>query len=685
MLKKPHKLRVVVLAALLCVLGSLVAARLYYLQVYNGERYAARADRQQTMRVTIQPERGDILDRLGRPLATSTGSLSIYVDPKFFQAPEANIDLDALSRQLAYYTNIDADTIHDRLSGTRVVALARQMDNDVAQRAGDLIEDYGVTGRGWWFHRESKRLYPRHLAPHVIGFTGTDADGDNHGLEGLEKLYNDELHGQRIESQASRSAISQVMQPFRHEDLVAARGETLVLTLDAAIQQSLESALRQAVEENDADAAAGIVQDVETGGILALASYPTFDPEEYSTAATDGRRNRVLTDPLETGSVAKLFTAAMLLDANLVAPNTMFDCEGGRWVIGRRAVRDSHELGVVPFTEVMRHSSNIGIIKAAQVLENDSWYASLRRFGLGQRSGIDLPGEGNGLLYPPERWTALSRSSLPMGYEMALTSIQIVNGITGLVNGGELLKPYIVKERRDARGNVVWRAERTVITRMVRPTTSEIMRNIMEDVVVNGTGKKAAVTGFRVGGKTGTTRKSQVLSRREYIASFAGAMPIDRPRFSVYCYVDNPKAGKYYAADVAAPVFQQVARTAALQLGLVPTMPPEADAIASAAPAGPIHQAAVGIDEAPTVTLPGTMPDLHGLSMAEVRRALAGHQSPVRFLGTGRVADQSPAPGASFDAANEVLIVFQSDAARAPSASLVAINTAATLPARTRP
>lgn len=160
-----------------------------------------------------------------------------------------------------------------------------------------------------------------------------------------------------------------------------------------------------------------------------------------------------------------------------------------------------------------------------------------------------------------------------MGYEMALTSLQIVNGITGLVNGGELLKPCMVKERRDARGNVVWRAERTVITRMVRPTTSEIMRNIMEDVVVNGTGKKAAVPGFRVGGKTGTTRKSHVLTRREYIASFAGAMPIDNPRFAVYCYVDNPKAGKYYAADVAAPVFQQVARTAALQMGLMPTLP----------------------------------------------------------------------------------------------------------------
>ncbi len=664
MLKKPHKLRVVLLGGFFCVLASTVLTRLYVLQVVRNDYYSGRADRQQTIRLTLQAERGDILDRRLRPLATSTGTLSIYINPKFFHAPESDVDLDALANQISYYTGLSPQHVRDRFERGAVTDIGRQLNPDAAQKVGDLLDEYEISRQGFWFHRESKRQYPRGLAPHIIGFCGSDGDGDNEGLAGLEFLYNNELKGEKLEAETVRTGISQVMQPVAQKDLLAARGDTLVLTIDAAIQEAAENALASAGEEFNADACGAIVQDVNTGAILALASWPTFDNSKYGASPAASRRNRLLTDPLETGSVAKLFTAAFLLDSGKIQINTLVDCEGGRTVIGRRRITDApgHYLDVVPFYEVIRYSSNVGTIKAAQALENDEWYAYLRSFGLGQKSGVDLPGEGSGILYPVEKWTSYSRTSLPMGYEMALTSMQIVNAISGMVNGGELLEPYVIAEIRDSHGNVTWQHERTVKNRMIRPATSLLMREIMEDVVANGTGTKAQIPGFRVGGKTGTTVKSQVLTHKEYIASFGGVVPINDPKIAIYCFVDNPH-GKHYASEVAAPVFQKIGREAVLQLGLVPT---EVENQVTAFDARmtaplPLNPAMTDIDQ---LAERQTMPDLRGLTMAEVRTWLHADLANVRFTGSGRLADQSPLPGEVIEPTTEITLIFDQEAAR---------------------
>ncbi|MCB2154381.1 PASTA domain-containing protein [bacterium] len=672
MLVLPHKFRVLLLGAMFCLLAGLVGARLYMLQVASHERFLERASNQQTKRVVVQAERGDILDRNGRPLATSTGTLSIYVDTKYFKAPHADVDLDAVAEQVAYYCNLDPETISARFERNGVVPLGRQLDPQAAQRVGQLLDEYEITRRGFWFHRESKRLYPRHLAPHVIGFTGTDGDGDNVGLGGLELKYNDTMMGRRVETTASRSAISQVLQPVHQEDILAARGHSLILTLDAAIQETAENAVADAAAEFEADAAGAVVIDVMTGEVLALASWPTFDNSEQGNYPADYRRNRILTDPLETGSVAKLFTAAILLDTGKISIDTLVDCEGGRAVVDGRRLTDSpgHYLDVVPFYEVIRHSSNVGTVKAAQVLENNEWYAYLRAFGFGESTGIDLGGEGVGLLYPVSRWTKFSRTSLPMGYEMALTPVQICSAIGSLVNGGDLMQPYIVKEIRDSRGNVVERFEPTVRRHVIRPSTSELMRRLMEDVVLNGTGKKAQVPGFRVGGKTGTTVKSHIHTHKEYIASFGGALPIQDPKIAVYVFVDNPH-GKHYASEVAAPVFQKIARSATLQLGLVPTEFRAEDDIASSPDLAPFQPL---LFPQATALEAGTMPNLAGLSMAEVRSQLPAQLERVRFIGSGRAADQTPPAGQSIDSNSDVIVVFSPDAPRAltPADALVA-------------
>jgi len=381
-----------------------------------------------------------------------------------------------------------------------------------------------------------------------------------------------------------------------------------------------------------------------------------------------------VTDPLETGSVAKLFTAALLLDRNYITPDTLVDCGGGVAYFGRRRVEDTgnYNLRVVPFYLAIRTSSNVGIIRAAEVLNNDEWYAHLRALGFGAPTGIDLPGEGSGLLYPPSQWTALSRSSLPMGYEMALTPIQIANAVTALVNGGELLKPHVVREIRDAKGATVWRAEREVVRRVISPMTSSQLRWMMEDVVANGSAKAARMDGYRVGGKTGTTRKSHVSTHREYIASFAGAFPIDRPRVTIYCYVDNPKP-QYYASQVAAPLFHDIAKATALHLGIVPSTAPTADMTVAMTTPREASDAATQALELRALAGP-VVPDLMGMSASEVREALQGWSGPLRIVGSGRVVAQDPAPYASAVEGRELTIMLSTEGVPPQSNEIAAMS-----------
>ena len=670
MLRKPHKLRVILLGVIFSVLAGAVVARLAFLQQVNHEHYERRARGQHVTAVVLQAERGDILDRRGRPLAASTGTLSIYIDRAHFAPEGHDLDLERIAGQAAYYLQQSPARVLERITGGEsspgkgVVALGRQLDPVSAERIGDLFANWDVPRRAYWFHRESKRLYPRSIAPHVVGFTTSDGDGDNQGLAGLEIGMDSQLAGRRIESSTFRSGISQILRPFDEEDLLDARGNTLVLTIDAAIQEAAEAAVAAAAAEFGAAGAGAVAMDVHTGEILALANWPTFDNNAASSSTSEQRRNRILTDPFEPGSVAKLWTAAILLDLNLIEYDTLIDCEGGRAIVDGRRLQDSpgHYLNVVPFHEVIRHSSNVGAVKAGQRLDNARWFEYLRAFGFGEPTGIDLPGEGGGLLYNPSKWTRLSRTSLPMGYEIGVTPMQTVAAIAALVNGGELVRPHVVREVRDSRGNIVMRREREVVRRVLRPSTSAIMRKMMQDVVDNGTGKKAAVEGYTVGGKTGTTRKSHITTHREYISSFAGVIPCDQPRVAIYVFVDSPQ-GACYASTVAAPTFRAIAESAMLHLGVTPqrVVAPE---VAVAAPAAPAAQPeAVAVE-------PGAMPDLRGMTVAQalVEMARLAPES-LRLLGSGRAVDQFPAPGAAIEPGAPMIVVFDPSGQRRPSAT----------------
>ncbi|HNM45522.1 MAG TPA: penicillin-binding transpeptidase domain-containing protein [Candidatus Sumerlaeota bacterium] len=661
-LRKPHRLRVVILGALFCGLTLAVGVRLYALQQAEHDHYMDRANRQHLKRVVIQPERGDILDRNGNYLAQSTGRLTLYVDPKYFTADKLKADHDAMIQTLVRTGSLEPAAVRKALAAKSPTALAKRVRSETANQLMDVLDSFDVDARGFWLHRESTRLYPRHLAPQVIGYCSTDGDGDNDGIAGIELSYNDKLKGEKIVGSSSRTAISETLRPWEQDDLLAARGKTLVLTLDAKIQESVEESLARHVQKHEAASGGVIVMDTNSGAILAMASYPTFDNNKFGTATPEGMRNRNLTDPLETGSVAKLFTAAMLIEDGLATPETVVDCEGGFAIVDGRRVKDApgHVLHVATFREVLRWSSNVGIVKLAQVAENKRWYEFFKELNIGSPTGIDLPGEGSGIFYPLERWTKFTRTSLPQGYEMALTPLQITAGMSAVVNGGNYYKPYIVAEIRDPKTNTSVVTKPTVLRNIVRPTTSALLRSMMEDIVDNGTGEKAQIAGYRIGGKTGTTRKSHIFDRREYIASFVGVLPIQAPRVTVYLYVDAPKK-EYYASSVAAPLFNDVAKAVTVNLGIPPTEEiPEPEEVSAKSSKGRKNE--LDMVQPPVGEIrSGGMPEFNGMTMLQARQILPSSVSKVKFLGTGFVTDQFPRPGDPLTENTEIVLHFSQE------------------------
>ncbi len=668
----PSNIRLFAIAGAFVVLTGLIGWRLWRLQIDLHEQYSIRARSQQMQTIVIQPQRGEMLDRRERRIATSVARMSVYVDPR-----ELPGDAGAWAGLFAEATGQSYTELISILGRNRPMPLIRRLDRAAVWRVAQFAEQYNIPSNALWFHRESKRRYPRAIAGQVIGFCSPDGDGDNEGISGLELKYNDVLKGERILCKVQRSAMRTTLEPVEENAFAKARGETLVLTIDAALQEAAERILAAHVENAQAASGVVIVQETRTGAILAMCSYPGFDNNNFSQATAAMRRNRAITDPFEPGSTAKIYTMSIVLDHNVMGPDDLVDCHSGFLMIHGRRVVDSpgHTLHVVPLHEVFRWSSNVGAVVAAQGVDPDTYWQALRRFGIGQMTGIDMPGEGSGILRNQERWTAMSMSSLPQGYEMALTPIQAITAVSGIINDGRMMRPYIVAERRGPRGKVVWKAEPQMIREIVRPSTSARLREMMEEVVVGGTGKKASLEaeGYRAGGKTGTTRKSQVLDGREYIASFIGAIPINDPQITVFCSVDAPKNGKYYAADIACPLFKEVALAALAQLAIPPSAPAtesgDVNSLVAAASASskqaasgalmPAGAAASGAVAVRQEVQPGQMPDLTGMTMAEARQALRGVAGEVQFLGSGVVVDQSPSPGTPLEGPANTIVVFR--------------------------
>jgi cell division protein FtsI/penicillin-binding protein 2 len=432
----------------------------------------------------------------------------------------------------------------------------------------------GLKIKGIGFEPSSRRIYPSEtLGCHVVGWSGTDG-----GQEGIELRLDSLLRGvpgyHRFECDAARRTISRG-EGLRHTSLSqpARPGLTVRLTVHAGIQHVVEAELRRIQEAFKPQAAMALVMDVGTGAVLAMASSPAFDPNAPARSVASARRNRTLTDQFEPGSIFKSFIAAAALDHGLYSRNSRFFCENGAWRRGYRVLHDSHAYGYLTFDEVIIKSSNIGAAKMGLRLGKRRVYECVKAFGFGDRTRIDLAGEARGRVRPLASWRKDSLLSIPMGQEIAVTPLQMVCAYAALLNGGVLLRPQIVAEITNQRGEELYRMRAQPVRRVITTRTSRAMRSILHQTVVKGTGRRAWCREYAIGGKTGTAQKvvNGRYSHEKYVASFCGFAPVEHPRLVCLVAADAPvRSLGYYGGTVSAPAVRAILRRALNALGIRP-------------------------------------------------------------------------------------------------------------------
>lgn len=548
--------RYVLLFFLLSGFG-VILFRLVSLQVLQAAELTARADRQHQKSVTLEGVRGTVTDRHGKVLAMNVEVPSIFGVPTSLDSP-ANA-----AKSLSSVLHIRRDDIEKKLRQDKhFVWLARKVEPEKGRR----LEQLSIDGIGMVM--EGRRFYPKGpLLAHVLGFVGMDGVG----LEGLERRYESQLHGEKRLTILQRDALGRTVFPKGLREQVPAAGHALTLTIDEVIQYIAEKELEEAVDHARAKSGAIIVMEPQSGAILAMAVSPRFDPNAVASLTADRWRNRALTDTYEPGSTMKVVVAAAALEERVMMPGSMLFGENGRMTVANTTIHDHEKLGWMTFAQMMQKSSNIGAAKTGILLGQQRLYRYLQAFGFGQRTDIDLPGEVVGLLKLPREWGRRSLASISMGQEIGVTPLQMVSAVSAIANDGVLMKPYVVSGVSDQKGQLVKEVLPQVRRRVVSPATARTLTTILEGVVASGTGTKAAIPGFRVAGKTGTAQKvdprtgaySSVLS----VGSFVGFVPADAPRLAMIVVIDEPQ-GEAWGGVVAAPVFRRVGEQVLTYLGV---------------------------------------------------------------------------------------------------------------------
>jgi cell division protein FtsI (penicillin-binding protein 3) len=651
--------RLVVAALALMAWSAAIEARLVYLQVARHADLTTRAERQQLRTVETTAKRGDILDRAGRVLAYSVDADSIYAVPTEISDPDAAAQ--ALCGVLEDCGSRERRTLAERIRRGRAFAyVRRQVSPDEARRVAALdLEGIG-------FMKENRRYYPnKDLAAHVLGYVGID----NTGLSGLEASYDSLIKGRAgtvlIQTDARRHAFSRIERP-------PTTGATIELTIDQYLQHVAERELRAGVEENRAAGGVAVVMDPRSGEILALANWPSFNPNAYRDSKPEAQRNRAVQDLYEPGSTFKIVTASAAFEEKVIDPDDQIDVSAGNIRFGARVINDDHNYGVLSFADVLVKSSNVGAIKVGLALGSERLGFYMKRFGFGRRTSPDFPGESAGIMWDPARLTDSALASVSMGYQVGVTPLQMAAAVSSIASGGELFEPRIVRA-------VIVDGIRTpvphkVVRRTVSTATAATLTSIMEEVITRGTGKQAQVPGYTVAGKTGTAQKvvNGQYSRSEYNASFVGFIPSRNPAFVIVVVVDSPHGrNAYYGGTVAAPIFQRIADAALRHQGIPPSINPEPPVLVARRDDPGERPTSGSVDivrgrplvsqgrssELPAiVTLAGVaagsaalFPDLRGLGARDALRMLARMGLAARVVGAGVVVDQAPAAGSPIE------------------------------------
>ncbi|MFA5625397.1 MAG: penicillin-binding transpeptidase domain-containing protein [Bradymonadales bacterium] len=563
--EKWQKFRLIFVGVLLMLLFVAVGARLYHLQTQE-DHLSKRAQKQSTGRVTLgaggenelDGHRGYIYDRQGYELAVSVETPSVYAHPKQIK------DKAAVAEKLAPVLGLSSEELFKKLqSKANFVWLVRKTSPDKVAE----LKSLKIPGIG--FKRESKRYYPnQELAGQILGFVGLD----NVGLEGLEAAYDSVLRGGVLQLKGTRDARGRVIMTNETPRLNTLEGSSIILTIDQYIQKVCETALERYAKEHAAKAGTAIVMDPKTGEILAMASYPRFNPNLFKNYHKDLMRNRAVLDTYEPGSTMKIFTYAAAVDGAGVKASEAINQERGKLKIGMHTITDTHTIPELSAEKVITYSSNIGAYKLAQRLGRDKFYAYLKDFGFGARTGIKIAGESAGILWKPDKWAEITFANIAFGHGISTSPLQLAVATSAIANGGELPTPYMIKEIRDHNGQIIQSGEAVMRRRVISEKAAKITRQALESVVTEGTGLRAWVGGYRVGGKTGTAQKVDPRTKaysNKYMANFVGIAPIDEPDIVIVVQFDEPRKA-YFGGTVAAPAFAEIASQVLPYRGVFP-------------------------------------------------------------------------------------------------------------------
>ena len=663
------RLLLLILAGLLW--AGVVVGRLGFLTVARHDAYRTLALRQQQRVIKITPERGTITDRNGRELAVSLPVQSCFAVP-----PEI-ADPALAARLLAPILGIPRRDIEARLrSGHSFVWVARRLSPGEVRQITDL------NLRGIYFQKEMDRFYPNgQLAAQVLGFV----DIDGHGQAGIEYSLDKEISGRPGEIHVFADGLHHY---YQRSERPAVPGANVALTIDENIQYITEKELARGVSDAHALGGTALVINPNNGEILAMANWPTFNPNIPGQASPEARQNRAISDVYEPGSTFKTITISSAINHGAVTPDEIFNCQMGSIDLNGRIIHDWHPFGLLTVAQVLMHSSDVGAVKIALKLGADNFYRYMRAYGFGRKTGIELPWESPGLLRPPRLWSATAIGSMAMGQSVGVTTLQLVDAVSAIANGGLLYHPRIVRHI-DLDGNVIV-PPLPPPTRPISTATAATMRQLMEGVVLQGTGHYAQVDGYSVAGKTGTAQMVNPVTHRyshsDYMASFIGYAPVNNPAVLILVVLDsvNPALnhGMYEGGQVSAPVFQRIMQQVLNYLGVPPDLPisaPVEHAQLAGPPAGkapvanrPAHgpkkseavakTSSAAILPAADITEPPpgmlVMPSLTGKTVrAATERCLSLGLNP-RLSGNGLAIAQTPAAGTLVRTGSEVLVRF---------------------------
>lgn len=630
---------------LLCIAVVLVG-RLFFLQIIDKSDLQAKNLSQVQVDRKLQSPRGTIYDRNGKPLAMSVVTKSLYADPKMIkQSPQEIAEL------ISPYVTMSKENIVKALQeDTAFVWLNRMMDADKSKAVQQVIKDNNIAGLN--FVEESKRYYPNGvLAAQVLGFVGTD----DKGLDGLEMVLDDELKGgvqQEIVATDNKgnAIFGSVLSKFLPD-----KGKSVTLTIDATIQFISERALDKAMIDTGAKHASVIVMDPKTGEILAMANRPSYDPNNYNQSGEEAFKNIAVTNLYEPGSTFKPIIASAALAAGKWKLDTVYN-DKGAFAANGHIIRnwDGEGYGPVRLLDILKYSLNTGMAEIGTLTGADILSKYVRDYGFGSETGIELPGEGAGILYNPEDMSKLDVATMSIGQGIAVTPLQMVRAFGALANGGAMMKPHIIKSYSNSQGDVTSTTETSVVGQPVPAETVKTIVDILEKEVSEGGGTKAMVEGYHFAGKTGTAQKLDTKHGGyldgQYIVSFIGFGPVEDPKFVVLVVIDDPQKGSLYGSQLAAPVFKDIVSQLVRYYQMSPSV--KDGATVAAVPAAKLP--AVKPNGDGSVVLP----DFRGYTFGEVRDWL--HTAGLYFKpdGTGKAISQEQLPGTVVSPGTPIVVQF---------------------------